>query len=161
TCLPQLRSLLKPPPSHTVNLAVRCPYWQPARRSTTMNCCPPQISSRTLLPPKGRGGVLRRGLPAAKRAVSLGEVGVEGSCDMNCSRCRVDSLARFRGQLYELSAGGDKRCLSVRHAPSRRFGSIYQLAQWQSKISHRGRLFLLANLAQAIARHALRMAFLD
>src|SRR5208337_3666510 len=49
TCLPQLQSLLKPPPSHTVNLAVRCPYWQPARRSTTMNRCPWQISSRTLL----------------------------------------------------------------------------------------------------------------
>ena len=51
-------------------------------------------------------------------AVSLGEVGVEGSCDMNGSRCRVDSLARFRGQLYELSAAGDKQCLIVRHSPS-------------------------------------------
>ena len=112
-------------------------------------------------PPKGRGGVPRRGLPAAKRAVSLGEVGVEGSCDMNGSLCRVDSLARFRGQLYELSAGGDKRCLSVHHAPGRRFGSIYQLAQGQSRIAHCSRLFLLANSAQAIARHALRMEFLD
>src|SRR5271157_1212426 len=118
-------------------------------------------SSGPLGPRRGGGGVLRRGLPAAKRAVSLGEVGVEGSCDMNGSRCRVDSLARFRGQLYELSAEGDKRCLSVRHAPSRRFGSIYHLAQWQSRISHRGWLFLLANSAQAIARHALGMAFLD
>ena len=53
-----------------------------------------------------------------RSAVSLGEVGVEGSCDMNGSRCRVDSLARFRGQLYELSAAGDKQCLMVRHSPS-------------------------------------------
>ncbi len=47
---------------------------------------------------------------SARGAVSLGEVGVEGSCHMNGSRCRVDSLARFRGQLYELSAAGDKQC---------------------------------------------------
>ncbi len=55
---------------------------------------------------------------SARGAVSLGEVGVEGSCDMNGSRCRVESLARFRGQLYELSAAGDKQCLIVRHSPS-------------------------------------------
>src|SRR5271157_3179193 len=55
---------------------------------------------------------------SARGAASLGEVSVEGSCDMNGSRCRVELLARFRGQLYEPSAGGDKRCLSVRHSSS-------------------------------------------
>ena len=64
---------------------------------------------------------------------------------MSCVRPPDDGLARFRGQLYELSGGGDKRCLSERHAPSRRFGSIYQLGQSQSRISLRSRLFLLAN----------------
>ncbi len=55
---------------------------------------------------------------SARGAVWLGEVGVEGSCDMNGSRCRVDSLARLSSQLYELSAAGDKQCLIVRHSPS-------------------------------------------
>ena len=118
---------------------------QPFHKGLVQNARHSGNSSGPLGPRRGGvgscGGVCQ---PRSGRSRS-GRWVLKARADMNGSRCRVDSLARFRGQLYELSAGGDKRCLSVRHAPSRGFGSIYQLAQGQSRISHRGRLFLLAN----------------